>query len=345
MLILPIIDLSPSDDTCIYSTLLYIEDQANRLNLPSACVTFDQPLWKKAMEIVIAKGMSKIVLRLGGFHLLMSTCGSLFQMMKGSGIEEALEQVYGPNAVTHMMSGKAITRALRGLFLIEAALSTKILSNLLPHDGERNTIRDTTIDETLSKTLSGYNNEAMEVDEHPAFLNHSQVIALKNLVSDVLNLNISPDKLAESEELVSLGTAMEHVMNELSEASRTAKLWLHCLEYIKIIKEFIWCERLGIWDGHLNAVTKLLNLIAATGRIHYAKSARLYVQEMRKLPTKHPWLYKNFIEGGYHTVRRSERLWAGLWTDLVIEQVLMRFLKSRGGLTRGRGMTESVRQQ
>ena len=47
----------------------------------------------------------------------------------------------------------------------------------------------------------------------------------------------------------------------------------------------------------------------------------------------------------YHTVRRSERLWAGLWTDIVIEQVLMRSLKSRGDLTRGRGMTESVRQQ
>ena len=104
------------------------------------------------------------------------------------------------------------------------------------------------------------------------------MIALKNLVSDVLNQNISPDKLAESEELVSLGTTTEHVMNELSKASRTAKLWLDCLEYIKIIKEFNWYERLGLWDGHLNAVTKLLNLFTATRHIHYAKSARLYVQ-------------------------------------------------------------------
>ena len=102
--------------------------------------------------------------------------------MKGSGIEETLEQVYGPNAVTHMMSGKAITRAPHGLFLIEAALSTKILSNLLPHDGERNTITDTTVDEICSEELSGSNNEALEVDEHPTFLNHSQVIALKKIL-------------------------------------------------------------------------------------------------------------------------------------------------------------------
>lgn len=32
-----------------------------------------------------------------------------------------------------------------------------------------------------------------------------------------------------------------------------------------------------------------------------------------------------------------------MWSDLVIEQCLMRSLKSRGGLTRGRGMSESVR--
>ena len=43
----------------------------------------------------------------------------------------------------------------------------------------------------------------------------------------------------------------------------------------------------------------------------------------------------------YHTVRRSEREWAGLWTDIVIEQVQIMYLKSGGGLTRGRGMTKT----
>ena len=32
------------------------------------------------------------------------------------------------------------------------------------------------------------------------------------------------------------------------------------------------------------------------------------------------------------------------WTDLIIEQVMMRSLKTSGGITRGRGITESVRQ-
>ena len=49
------------------------------------------------------------------------------------------------------------------------------------------------------------------------------------------------------------------------------------------------------------------------------------------------------FEAEVHVVRRSNRLWAGLSTDLVIEQVLMRSLKTSGGLTRGSGMTERQR--
>ena len=64
-----------------------------------------------------------------------------------------------------------------------------------------------------------------------------------------------------------------------------------------------------------------------------------------ELPTEQPWVYQCFSEHGFNAVRRNCRYCAGLWTDLVIEQVMMRSIKSRGGLTRGRGMTESVRLQ
>ena len=60
------------------------------------------------------------------------------------------------------------------------------------------------------------------------------------------------------------------------------------------------------------------------------------------LSDKDPWLFNQF-KIGHHAVKRTEKNWSGLWTDLVIEQTLMRSLKSRGGLTRGRGFTDSVR--
>ena len=122
----------------------------------------------------------------------------------------------------------------------------------------------------------------------------------------------------------------------LAERSPTAKLWLQYIEYVETLKLFIRAERTGDWNLHLIAVTQMLNLFAATGHINYAKSARLYLQLMLELPTNHPWLYNCFAEQGFHTVRRSNRFWAGIWTDLTIEQVMMTSLKSRGGLTRGR---------
>ena len=72
------------------------------------------------------------------------------------------------------------------------------------------------------------------------------------------------------------------------------------------------------------------------------KSSRLYLQLMRELPTDHPWLCHCSTEQGFHIVCRSSRYWAGLWTDLIIEQVMMRSIKSHGGRARGREVTEAV---
>ena len=44
---------------------------------------------------------------------------------------------------------------------------------------------------------------------------------------------------------------------------------------------------------------------------------------MSELKDAHPDIHQQF-ESSHHVVRRSNRHWAGLSTDLVIEQVLMR---------------------
>ena len=86
----------------------------------------------------------------------------------------------------------------------------------------------------------------------------------------------------------------------------------------------------------------MLPFFASSGHHRYAKSAYLYLQSMSKLPETHPSVYHIKLNG-YHVVRRSNAYWAGLSTDLVIEQELMISIKTTGGLTRGRGMTELQR--
>ena len=89
---------------------------------------------------------------------------------------------------------------------------------------------------------------------------------------------------------------------------------------------------------------KTINLFAAAGHINYTKCARLHLQNMLELKNTHPWVYQWFKEGSLPTVKRSDKYWAGLWADLVIEQVMMRSIKSNGGLARGKEVLESTRQ-
>jgi len=85
----------------------------------------------------------------------------------------------------------------------------------------------------------------------------------------------------------------------------------------------------------------MLPLFSVTRHANYAGSARIYLQQMQLLPQTHPWLHDQFMQGN-HVIRRSDRFWAGLYPDFCIEQTLMRAGKSQGGLTHGRGMTETV---
>ncbi len=53
---------------------------------------------------------------------MMSFVGCIGTLMDDSGLKEVLEVVYAQNTVTHMLSGKAISRAIRGHLLVYAAL-------------------------------------------------------------------------------------------------------------------------------------------------------------------------------------------------------------------------------
>ena len=51
--------------------------------------------------------------------------------MQNTGLNEALEIVYGGNTVRQMLCGKAVARARRGHFFLDAALNILLLSDAL----------------------------------------------------------------------------------------------------------------------------------------------------------------------------------------------------------------------
>ena len=161
-------------------------------------------------------------------------------------------------------------------------------------------------------------------------LNLEDLTNLEKLGENLLSQPEDPEKvLEESEAMGRVIKTHECYIDLLRTRSRTAKSWLQYQRYVNVLKSFIRAERTGNWS--------------LPGHINYAKCARLHLQNMLHLEVEHPWVYEEFAAHGFHTIRRSDRFWAGIWSYLAIEQVLMRSFKSRGGLTRGRGVTESVR--
>ena len=131
VMFLPMIDLDPGDTSCIYSTLHFVTAQAKRYDV-TPVLTFDQPLYWKAIMIIRSQPDDSdmcMVLRLGGFHMQMSSLGSIRHLMADSGLHKLLEIAYASNTVSHMLTGKAVSREVRGHLLVDAALNTILVAD------------------------------------------------------------------------------------------------------------------------------------------------------------------------------------------------------------------------
>ena len=91
LIFFPIINMDPTDMSCVYSTLQYILRHTSKYKV-TAVVTFDFPLYWKTLTIAETEKM-KVVLRLGGFHTEMAWWDAVGDTMEGSGIENRLGRI------------------------------------------------------------------------------------------------------------------------------------------------------------------------------------------------------------------------------------------------------------
>lgn len=326
VIFLPMVDMDPNDMTCVHSTLRYIFKLCLKIKAIPV-ITFDLPLFLKAYIVIMSlpddDELKQIILRLGPFHTIMSFVGSIGHIMAGSGLEDLLSTIYAPNTVCSMLMGKAIARALRGLVLVETALHTKLLLEALDLPLETLSLMDTN----------------KPFPPGPWSPSYQLVLRGRKIMSKLFQ---DEDLIKEDLLIVKqLHSTVNSYMATLISCP-TAKLWMQCLEMISLLREFIKAERIGDWCLHLSTLIKMLPYFAAAGHNHYTKGSHIYVQSMETLEKRNPAVYYKFKDG-YHVIRRSDRYWAGLSTDLVIEQTLMKSMKSTGGLTHGRGVNEEQR--
>lgn len=85
----PLIPAPSSDYSTIYTVMETLATMMNHLGQKHVVVTFDQAIYCKAKEIQWkrANEFSNMVIRLGGFHVVLNFLGTLGNMMTGSGLK------------------------------------------------------------------------------------------------------------------------------------------------------------------------------------------------------------------------------------------------------------------
>ena len=118
---------------------------------------------------------------------------------------------------------------------------------------------------------------------------------------------------------------------------RFPSLWCLYHYMVDTVKIFISTESMGDFTLHLSCITnRMLHMFVTSGHHNYAKATWLYVQMMKTYEKGSPEenaIKTSFEENGNHVVKYSVKEWSGVWSDLTIEQTLMKNSKSEGGIS------------
>ena len=167
----------------------------------------------------------------------MTFLGSKGTMMKGSGLAESFETVYGEPTVCQMFAEKAVSRALRGHFLVEAVLMKKLLRHLFATDYSYfQQVDELLTDEEQDSKDYFRDVEFKEVDDlpdtTPNYLTHeivieeADILETEKLYELFISENDSIENVNKSEALSKLFNFLEKYNDRLALRSRTARLWI-----------------------------------------------------------------------------------------------------------------------
>ena len=225
------------------TALIFAQKEASLFNRSYCIVTFDQPLFIKAVDIVHANAelCYSVIVRLGGLHITFSYMGSDGYIMSGSGQEQMWSTAYAEGSIPQVMSGHSYSRALRAHILSVQSIASVLLSA----PGVLDQVDDTWYD-----------------------LLHES-IALEDAIS--------------TKEVFQVAHILEQEIEKARKLGRTAKLWIQHFDHVITLLRFIWAERTGDWDLHIMSVRAMLHTFHAAVHLPYAKSAQLYLQEIECL--------------------------------------------------------------
>jgi hypothetical protein len=137
-----------------------------------------------------------------------------------------------------MLSGKAVSRAVRAHILAVDALNTLLFEEIYPV--------------TPSQTEKDDGCE-LQIKDEPSDIKYMITNHLKVLYEDVLSQKIAVESLLDDVTLKKAEVTYYELKSSLK-PYRTAKLWLQYMDMVDLLKTFIKAERTGNWNLHLETM-------------------------------------------------------------------------------------------
>ena len=123
---------------------------------------------------------------------------------------------------------------------------------------------------------------------------------------------------------------MMALLNSLTMKSRTTHLLLKALIWpVILIMRFARASREARWPLLIHTLKLMLPYFAAAGHWHCLRYAPVYLIKMTKLPKN---LLKKFSDGE-HAMRHQNGLWNSIWSDMMIETIVMQYGHGPNGMT------------
>lgn len=260
----------------------------------------DQAIYSKVLDAMFKMDFegsdifTKLIPRMGGFHVIMCMLKTIYSRFKDSGLITWL--VYsgcgGEGTITNALKGGDVKHAIHlHKLMYEAIVRSKV--DHLKDKGELN-LDESGIEEFFKEFLNG----------------DSENKDLEFIIEFIRTKIPEIPKLREG-----MGGYLELY-----------------LEMVDLLLSTIYCQRTSNWDGYLQCIKEFLPYCFTHNRHNYARNLTYCYVHMKMLKEDHPQLYNEILLHGF-TVSLTGQPFTKIPCDQVIEMTVNRACKSTGGLS------------
>ena len=296
---LPAITAPPTNMNVILAILNRTLDCMTELKLETIFLECDQAIYTKVLQVLFkfkqegSNHFDNIVVRMGGFHIVMCLMKAIYSRFQGSGIVELLAEsgVGTEGAIKSGMNGTYVKQGLRYYkLLFESLLRTKVAY-----------IEDVSAraPQSATETYVGTNHTTLGMEsgnKTDSLPEMSTVDDISMLLSE-LSHNPSPESLEK--------VVCHPQMKLPPKLPGGMAQWLDSLiEMVDLLLNIIHFQRIGNWDGYLEAIYEFLPWCFGLNRQNYSRNLSYFYMDMKDLKERNPAAYQYMSEGGFQWINQ-----------------------------------------